>query len=168
ISDYREGDKPLYIAFKYTYTPGDPANFNKTRLWRVNNVKVEGVIGLETSTIMNTGDMDVESMRSIWTFVDNGKATPGRSIVENNKDIRLGNGNNNTTHQGTPMEAWAIAKVFDVEDGNDKPIFIKRIVDPQVTEYEYRYTEPGDYEVIFIATNITGVDENKEVIRTVQ
>ena len=81
----------------------------------------------------------------------------------------LANGNNGA-NSDKPCEAWAVSKAFELDAinyGNDKAIFIKRIVDPQVTTYQYNYTEAGNYEVVFVATNIAG-DEIKEVIRTIQ
>lgn len=66
-------------------------------------------------------------------------------------------------------ETWAVSSAIQtdkVELGPDRPIAIRGIRNPKMTEYAYTYNTPGTYEAVFIGRNST-IHETKEVVRKV-
>src|SRR5690606_25761501 len=160
IKEYTEDGKPLYIAFRYVYRPLSEAG--SANIWSVNNFNLSGVTAIGNLTI-------ADQQSGAWSFVDNAIDLPGRSTIEGNGNIMLANGNNGASVQ-IPNEAWCISKAFElgvIDNGPDRAIPIKRIIDTPLVTYRYNYAEPGDYEVVFVAKNVTATEE-KQVIKTVQ
>jgi len=66
-------------------------------------------------------------------------------------------------------ETWAITapiRTDKVNMGPDRPIGIKGIRTGKLAEYLYTFTKPGNYEVVFEASNNT-IDDRKEIVKKV-
>lgn len=172
IIAYKEDGKPLYIAFKYTYRPPPAA---AARTWRVNDFTLSGITTLGEVSI---ADQWSAAAAAEWTFVsnaidDNNPIT--RSRIESSARGRSNNiffqyGNHDGS-QAIGHDTWCISKAFEVDGVNhagDEAVLVKQITDPQPTTYRYNYTEPGTYEVVFVAINV-GIDNvETKTVKTIQ
>jgi hypothetical protein len=73
----------------------------------------------------------------------------------------------NNPYNDPLRETWAVSAAIrtdKVDLGPDRPIGIRGIRNPKLTEYAYTFVNPGTYEVAFVATNSTK-DEQKTVVK---
>jgi len=63
-------------------------------------------------------------------------------------------------------EDWAISNAFYPNLAlPDKAVPIKNVTNSPITQYRYRFTKPGDYKVVFVASN-NGASNQKVKIKT--
>ncbi len=75
--------------------------------------------------------------------------------------------NPNNPYNDPLRETWAVSapiRTDKVDLGPDRPVGIRGIRNPKMTEYTYTFAKPGTYQVAFVATNATK-DEQKTVVR---
>lgn len=157
ISDVIKENQPFYIGFRYTnkISEGNP------RRWFIQGLslraKTESVGDIELSVPNNFGGYEL-----VEQFADSLKSASSLSvttiILEGNPDL-----------PNDIAETWAISPPFitgEFDYGPDRPIGIKGF-DSDINTYSYIYTEPGVYNVVFVAKNIN-VDQEKEITRNIQ
>ena len=67
-------------------------------------------------------------------------------------------------------EAWVNSSKFsagEVNIGVDNATIVKIFGDPSVTSYTYTYDKPGEYDVVFMLSNVNVKNENQVVYKTV-
>lgn len=72
----------------------------------------------------------------------------------------------NNPYNDPTRETWAVSAPIStdkVDLGPDRPIAIRGIRNPKLTEYAYTFANPGTYEVVFVASNNTIHDEKSVV-----
>ncbi len=75
--------------------------------------------------------------------------------------------NPNNPYNDPLRETWAVSapiRTDKVDLGPDRPVGIRGIRNPKITEYAYTFAKPGTYQVTFVGTNATK-DEQKTVVR---
>lgn len=75
----------------------------------------------------------------------------------------------NNPYNDPTRETWAVsAPIYTdkVDLGPDRPIGIKGIRNPKLVEYAYTFANPGNYEVVFVASNNT-IHDKKEIVQKV-
>ncbi|ODS72711.1 MAG: hypothetical protein ABS46_20750 [Cytophagaceae bacterium SCN 52-12] len=73
----------------------------------------------------------------------------------------------NNPYNDPLRETWAISapiRTDKVDLGPDRPVGIRGIRNPRLTEYAYTFANPGTYQVTFVGTNATK-DDQKTVVR---
>lgn len=73
----------------------------------------------------------------------------------------------NNPYNDPLRETWAISapiRTDKVDLGPDRPVGIRGIRNPKLTEYAYTFANPGTYQVVFVGTNATK-DDQKSVVR---
>ena len=86
----------------------------------------------------------------------------------------MGYNNGSPTEEKRPQverqtEAWVISSRFNavgVNLGADNATVVKIFGDPSVTSYTYTYDKPGEYDVVFMLSNVN-VKNEKKVYKTV-
>jgi len=157
ISDLKVEGRPLYIAFKYVTEPQAIAGTQNT--WRIRNFSLTGESDLGVMTLANQTSAG-------WLIVNEGEIIDAnRAGLESESGIMLRGNNINKEIKTT---SWAISQGFNTSSsdlGPDRPVNIKTYIDPELRSYTHSYTEPGTYNVAFVAQNST-LKENKQVVRT--
>lgn len=157
VTDLKVEGKQLFIGFKYVHRPTTGSHAT----WRIRDLLLAGQtnLGLTTMATQTTAG---------WVIVNGGPdGTPNASQIESGSVINLRGTASNTT---TEAESWAITKAFNTskEDlGPDKPINIKRYIDPQLSKYTYSYKQPGEYTVAFWGQNSTS-EKQSSVVKTLK
>lgn len=158
ITDLKVEGKPLYIAFKYVTAPQSVAGTQNT--WKIRNFLLTGQSNIGPITLSDQSNAG-------WLLINDGEIIdPGRSQIESGNVVNL-RGNNINTNVYT--ETWAVTKAINTSKaslGPDRAIPIKSYTDPVPAGYSYNYTKPGNYTVVFVASNNTIGHENS-VVKTV-
>ncbi|MDD6150990.1 MAG: hypothetical protein PUB45_01470, partial [Bacteroidales bacterium] len=87
----------------------------------------------------------------------------------------MGYNNGSPTEEKRPQverqtEAWVISSKFsasEVDLGADKATVVKKFGDPSISSYTYTYDKPGEYDAVFMFSNVNEKNENKVVYKTV-
>lgn len=158
--------KPLYLGFKYIVKP-QTAN-GTARAWTVNALTLKTQTDLGTETIMNQKDGG-------WILVEEAEVVdPGRTSVSASSGAIVFRGNTGALSKNMPQESWAIGRPLDlntVDVGPDKGLVIKGISDNMPEKFTHTYTKPGNYKVVFSASNSTVYDQKsvtKEIDITIE
>jgi len=165
LDEFIEVGKPLYIAFKYTCLP--QAFNGLARIWMVQNIKLTTLTDIGEVTLYNTNDI---GLRIVDPFA---QTAPARSVVTNTRLSMQGNVYDavNNPNVDPETEHWAITKALNLSGemniGRDLPVSVKKFTDAEIKSYTHKFTNPGMYDVTFIAFN-QSVSSRKEVIRKVQ
>jgi hypothetical protein len=154
LTDFKAGDKPLFLAFKYQgyfhATLKQPSWFIRT--FNVNNVLPEG----RTSAVAAIGQVgwvgvDVKNPSVVW-----GVPTTGQVAIN-------GTG---TESINADNEDWVISRPLNLSAVSaDVGVGLKTAT-TVLTEYPYAFTAAGTYTVTFIATNASR-DESKQIVKQI-
>src|SRR5690606_21292297 len=135
----------------------------RIRDWRVTSTTETATTALSTftSAFASTG----------WKYVEIGEWRSGRNTITSSQiQIR---GNHATgagltaAHLETYTEAWAICldpiSAGDIDLGPDRPLVIKSYVDDPIKTFSYSYKDPGEYEAVFVLSNVNAKDEKRTI-----
>jgi len=170
LSDFAKQGKPVYIAFKYNAVAATIQN-----KWTITNLAINNVLSDGTSyTIANLNsplkplanygnisyspgwavsfDPAKNTNNYAWTYAD------GTSLVIT--------GASTAGAATASAEAWAITGPVDLSKVTpDVGVAIKSII-ATLSAYSYSYSQAGNYNAIFVATNITATD-SKTIVQQV-
>jgi len=172
IRDLTGVDKPIYLAFKYAVQPqrvsGSTTITNAYSRMRIRGWEVSSTTETATATLSTFTSAFASAG---WKYVEIGEWRTGRNTITSSQ-IQL-RGNHATgagltaEHLETYMEAWAICldpiSAGDVDLGPDRPLVIKSYVDDPVRTYSFVYKDPGEYEAVFVLSNVNASDEKKTI-----
>ena len=162
---YTDPSKPIYFRFYYCVEAFDQSlaggQGNGRTQWQFQSVALNGVAGETVSelydivgagwTIVKTDSYNDESIGNFQPDINSGRIL-FRSDFRPTQD----------------RECWAVSgpihKIDNINHGPDRGLGIKSVADSDMTEYTYTYTEPGVYEVAFVAAN-ANVYDRKETVR---
>ena len=153
LTDFLTQKKPVYIAFRYT---GDTGSTQKT--WTIKNftlnlIKTNSKI-IPVTDIASAGWKQVNILNSatVWSI--------------NATQLRIAGGN-----AAAENDDWVISKLLYLNNvAPDVAIPIKNITQI-VSSYDYVFTQPGTYKVVFLASNATADKQEsttKEIDLTIQ
>ncbi|MGX5816566.1 DUF5017 domain-containing protein [Chitinophaga lutea] len=159
ISQLAAPGKPLYIGYRYIVKP-QTAN-GGAKLWTMSGFQVVGASDLGPQML-------ADHKSAGWRIVTQGPHDSARGAVIQTTQLAF-YGNNNL-YKEEYMEDWVITRPLNMEEtdlGPDWGVGIKTLADPPLKSYAYVFTEPGDYTVTFVATNVNA-DAEKKTVRQVQ
>lgn len=143
--------KPLYVAFRYITLPQTTAN----GVYR--NTVVRNFLFNTKTDAGNSTAMD--QISAGWILLEDGSILEsGRNVVNASSGILTLRGNITTAGKLVQTEVWAISKPVNlnaIDMGPDKGTPVKGISDPVPSVYNFAYTTPGTYKVVFSAANST-------------
>lgn len=143
--------KPLYVAFHYITLPQTTAN----GVYR--NTVVRNFLFNTKTDAGNSTAMD--QISAGWILLEDGSILEsGRNVVNASSGILTLRGNITTAGKLVQTEVWAISKPVNlnaIDMGPDKGTPVKGISDPVPSVYNFAYTTPGTYKVVFSAANST-------------
>ncbi|MDO9634182.1 MAG: DUF5017 domain-containing protein [Paludibacter sp.] len=150
-----EDGSPLYFGFHYINRPNTA--YGRYNLWRFSGFNMSAVTDLATQTVIDQGTAG-------WKIVQEGEWESGRVTVATSNFTFRGNVTNKEVHQ----EAWGISLPLYIDKktdfGPDRATPLKSFSEPSLELYNYVYTQPGTYEVVFIAAN-SNVYGRKEIVK---
>ncbi len=154
LSDFLAQKKPIYVAFKYTGTTG-----STQKTWTINNLALNLIkpdnSSLPITDLANAGWGQVSFLNpaAVWTY--------------NATQLRIAGGNATAVDN----EDWVISKLLYLNSvAPDAAVAIKNITE-KVDSFDYVFTQPGTYKVVFLAVNATADNQEsttKEVTLTIQ
>lgn len=154
LSDILAQKKPVYIAFKYTGTSGSTQKTWTIKNLTLNLLKTNNKI-LPVTDIASAGWKQVSILNSaaVWSI--------------SASQLRIGGGNATADDN----EDWVISKLLYLNNVSpDVSIPIKNITQ-KVKGFDYIYSSPGNYKVVFLAANATADKQEsttKEIDLTIQ
>lgn len=161
LMDMLNEKKSLYLAFKYIVN--NQLRYGEYTAIRIRNWKLQSTFEYLGDTQEST--LNFSLSESEW--IKNGR----NSIAANLITLRGNTGYNggNPTEANLPYvtnttEAWVISDKFsagDVDLGPDNAIAVKIIGSSTMNSYSYTYTEPGEYDVTFMLSNVNAKNESK-------
>jgi len=155
--DYENGNK-LIFAIKQT----------------VKNQNINGTGGLnrlrgftlKEKTYTSETQLFKHSATTDWTLVSSPHKQPGRAEIL--ADLVMMRNSWQAQYLDYETYDWAVSKPIEivptVDIGPDRPDGIKSVADKMLDRFEYRYTEPGTYEVTFIVKNQNIEGEKEKII----
>lgn len=154
LSDFLAQKKPIYLAFKYTGTTG-----STQKTWTISNLKFNLKLAdnslLPITDIASAGwaQVNVLNPAALWTI------SPTQ--------LRIAGGNATAADN----EDWVISKLLYLNTVQpDMAVAIKNVTQ-KINSFDYVYSKPGTYKVVFLAANATGDNQDyttKEVELTIQ
>lgn len=146
---YTAGNKPIYIAFKYT---GDSSSTQRT--WTIQDFQIN--LLQDDGSISAVADM----VSAGWTAVNIKNAQKVWSISAS--QLKIAGGGKGTDNN----EDWLITSALNTNKVlPDVGVVIKNIT-IALPDYTHIYSKPGSYKAVFIATNATA-DGEKTAVKTV-
>ena len=154
LTDFLTQKKPVYIAFRYT---GDTGSTQKT--WTIKNftlnlLKTNNKL-IPVTDIASAGWKQVNILNSaaVWSI--------------SSTQLRIAGGNATAAEN----DDWVISKLLYLNNvAPDVAIPIKNITQI-VNSYDYVFTQPGNYKVVFLAANASADKQEsttKEIDLTIQ
>jgi hypothetical protein len=151
LSDFRNGDKPVFIAFKYTGNAGTAQRTWTIKLLGVDNVLADNtsyeVLGIGESTLgFKSVPMKVPSVA--WT------------ISTTQLQIKGFTTNANAV---ADTEGWVVSKPINfrkVLPDTGTPL---KNMTTSMSSLNYIYSTPGTYKATFVAANVNRYDEKSDV-----
>ncbi|MBB5436768.1 hypothetical protein HDC92_000432 [Pedobacter sp. AK017] len=141
--------KPLYVAFRYITLPQTTAN----GVYR--NTVVRNFL-FNTKTDAGTS-VAMDQLSAGWSLLEEGPILEsGRNSVNASSGLITLRGNITAAGKLVQTEIWAISKPVNlnaIDLGPDRGTAIKGISDPVPSVYNFTYTTPGTYKVVFSAAN---------------
>lgn len=141
--------KPLYIAFRYITLPQTTAN----GVYR--NTVIRNFL-FNTKTDAGTS-IAMDQLSAGWFLLEDGSILEtGRNSVNASSGLITLRGNITAAGKLIQTEIWAISKPVNlnaIDLGPDRGTPIKGISDPVPSVYNFTYTTPGIYKVVFSAAN---------------
>lgn len=147
LTDLQALKKPVYFAFRYT----DVTSATAQATWTISNFLVKNTVNGIPYTIQNIADAgwgrySAINKTNLWTIT----AT----------SVRYAGGAANTPDN----DAWVIARPADLSFvPRDLGTTIKDI-NLKLTSYDYTFTTPGTYKVVFVAGNLN-IENSKTIVR---
>lgn len=173
IKDLLQEGKPFYLAFRYITRP--QAVNGTARQWMIENLNVSSGARLNNMNLVFANLYE-----SGWHLVDeNPVNAPARTTLSQTRITLEGNeavdpsdpGYDPSNPWNDPQsENWVISKPFTfdvIQLGPDRPVAVKGVIDNVPEAYEYTFSEPGTYQVVFLAQNVT-IKDQKQVIKTLK
>ncbi len=156
-------EKTFYLAWYCK------AEYNTIRTgFRCRSFKIDAIVEDDPS-LSNTLYVQ-ENMGFQWVLnpvaVD---VTTGDQPYVNNQEIRWIWNSNTTPTQGGDLEGYAVSIPMELPQyslGKDGPTVFSTEWDNGIMDYPYTYNKAGEYEVVFIASNIN-TNDREEVIRSI-
>ncbi len=157
---FPDSETPLYFRFHYVVEAYDSAVDNGRTQWLISATKFNGIVGESISTLYDFVDMD-------WQFVLAASFDDAGTKPDNNGSrIRF----RSEFKPPITRECWAVSgpiyRMDQINNGPDFGVGIKAMAETSLSSYSHIYTEPGDYEIVFVAANAS-VYGRKEVLRKV-
>ncbi|MHA4893576.1 DUF5017 domain-containing protein [Pedobacter sp. PWIIR3] len=156
----KDRTKPLYVAFKYVVKPQDAVNGTQ-RNWYVRDLVLNTVTELGQSAA-------IDQLTAAWTLVESGSILEaGRNTITASTGLITFRGNATTEGKAVATEAWVVSKAVDLNTvilGPDKSVPVKSISDTMPPVYNYVYTKPGTYKVVFATAN-NRINGKKELLK---
>lgn len=154
LSDFLAQKKPIYFAFKYVGATG-----STQKTWTINNL-ILNLLKPDNNTLPITDlasagwkQVSIQNPAAVWTF--------------NATQVRIAGGNATAADN----EDWAITKLLYLNNvAPDVAVPIKNITQ-KVETFDYVFSAPGTYKVVFLAANATSDEQNsttKEINLTIQ
>lgn len=149
LSEFKQQDAPIYIAFKYNDKPKTVSQ----RGWTITNLRVDNV--LENGTVLNLGN----SSNMSWSIIN--VLNPAQIWTFSTTQIQIWGGAANTPENLD----WIISKpIFLKRIARDKGVSIKNTPTVRLTKYVFAgYSNPGTYTVTFEIVNANKWDTQKIV-----
>lgn len=171
ILDPEANATTMYIAILQTTLNQDVNGFGN--LNRVRNLTLKSTYGAGDAIVLEHQNMG-------WTIISSPNKQPDRAALESTTVIQLrnnwwrSNSSGNTTgidYFLEDTEDWVVSKAITLprqkELGASEYVVVKS--DPsegKVGNYTYKYTNPGEYEVVFVVVfNKNKTDEREEIIK---
>lgn len=169
ISELLIKNKPICFAFKYITKPQQVNGLART--WMIQNFTVtsKGKLGPNTLTIS-------DQWGAGFRIIDEKKENaPAQSVITSSRITLLGNIYKNASDPGydpnspfnDPLsENWAVSTPIYVNEIDLGPDLAKAIKskDTQSKGYGYTFSQPGTYQVYFVASN-NSIDFTKEIVK---
>jgi hypothetical protein len=163
ITNLIDSEKPLYIAFKYTTLPQTANGLQRT--WTISR------FNLASFTVFGPSP-PISQLSAAWKLVQTPNVEANRSTVSASSGTLSLKGN--AVNKEVMTETWAVTKLLDfrkIDFGPDRAVPIKNYLQNRLENYYYKYTKPGVYKAVFIASNTSVYGQNaitKEVTVTVE
>lgn len=137
LSDFKKGDTPVYIAFRY-YDFKD--GLTSQRAWTIRNLSL--INQLPDSTSSRLLDMSPSS----WSAVDMQNKSARWSL--STAQFRISGG----PKDSATNEDWLVSQPLRLNRVQpDAGVSIKTLVEPSLKSFSYKFTSPRTYTVVFEA-----------------
>ena len=138
LSDFIHQDTPVYVAFKYA----DIQSTGSQRTWTIKNLAL--INKLQDSTTSTLLDIP----NSVWLGVD--ILNPTAIWTASATSLRVAGG----AATAPSSESWVVSQPINLTKVHaDAGVSIKTLTDPVLKSYYHIFTMPGNYTIVFAATN---------------
>ncbi|MBO9595242.1 MAG: DUF5017 domain-containing protein [Niabella sp.] len=164
LSDFASAGKPVYIAFKYTATPGSIQN-----KWTLTGFSLRNILNDGTAYTIDT----LPTFATVTNYGNTGNV-PGWAAKTVAGSFRWTLSATNLVIAGAAtaavatdaVEAWAITGPLDLKKVTPDAGIIVKTMANTVPLYGYTYANAGNYEAVFLAGN-ANADGQKSTVKTV-
>lgn len=152
LSDLVVDDKPLFIAFKYMGYSGSAQRTVQIKTFNVVNV------------LVNEPSYTVTDITAGGWLAANVSGTNGWQISAGSANFFVSGA---TSAAGTQIAntAWIVSKPLYVNSVSPDGGVPLKNMSVRLAKYDYKFTVPGNYTVVFVAANITA-DSEEKVVKT--
>lgn len=150
--------KPLYFAYKYYKLPDSIGGTQRN--WFVRSLKIESGNILGTQVFS-----DMKNLNLVYDNHFTDSSLKNSTLSSSSMTIRAPGSLTKDT-----LQVWAITpaiNVADFENGPDKPVPVRGYRDEVKNTYEYVFTKPGTYNVVFVAKNSNIYGNSPEIVREI-
>ena len=162
VTELGQEGKPVYFAFKYLVDAYDGTNARS-------RVAVFNFLISSKATAVNAVSEALTHATAGWQFVTTGFETCVSNVPEVASSYLYFNCD---TGIGNDLICWAVSAPVLLENkvniGCDYGVGIKSYVDERLKTYTHTYSDPGTYDVCFVAANVDHEGVRKEIIKKLQ
>ncbi len=164
LTQYFEGDKPLYVCFFYQVDPFVRSEWNNRTMAVVGKIKVDADAA---GIVKNAYWVDRDNIRIIkGDNYGNDKTVPVLGGKGSAVTVRFSSAFKPSTARSAYAVTTPIQKGRAVSFGTDDPLYIKVKNEPMPASFEHTFTVPGNYDVVFVAYDAAGnKSEHKVVVK---
>lgn len=151
LSAFLNGDKPVYIAFKYTGTAG-----TAQRTWTIKTLAVDNVLADSTShEVLGIGESTL-GFKSVVMKV------PSVAWTISTTQLQI-KGFTTNTNSVANTEGWVVSKPINLRKVFPDTGTPLKNMTTSMSSLNYIYATPGTYTATFVAANINRYSEKSDV-----
>lgn len=170
IGEFRDGTKPLHIAFKYVFDPelGDGRGTWPQFTW----MTVEAVTGEENILLSgeltsdfpkySAGSIDKNPIQSLNRYY-NPDQSSNALVIQRNSNVTV---DGITYTDQTYTEEYFVSVPYEVGETEldpDQPEALTSLSEPTISSHTHTFSQPGVYKVIFIGTDPSLTEDNETI-----
>ena len=162
LTQYFDGDKPLYVGFFYRVEPFSRSEWNNRTMAVVEKIRIDADAG---GVVKNAYMADRENIRIVrGDSYDNDKIVPALGGKGSAVTVRFSSDFRPSSERLAYAVTTPIRMGQAVSFGTDEPLSVKVKSDPMPGYFEHTFTSPGHYEVVFVSYDATGRKSEHKVM----